>query len=85
MLLVSLLFGCSLRPPTFDCGKVICDADQVCLHWDIPDTAPPDAGHGCVDAPAACEGVPTCDCADDVCLSECDDAGDGVSCWGEEP
>jgi hypothetical protein len=85
-LILLLLLACdAVRPATFDCGKLICAADQICLHWDLDSGEPPDAGHGCVDAPAECNGVPTCDCAADVCLSECDLADGGVSCHGDEP
>lgn len=77
--------GSDLRPESFACGKVICQADEICLHWEIPDTAPVDSNHGCVEAPAACDDVPTCACAGDVCLEDCADDGDGVSCFGDAP
>jgi hypothetical protein len=73
-----------LRTTTFSCGKVICNADEICLHWDIADEAPPDAGHGCVAAPAACDGLPTCACSGEVCREECTE-DEGVSCNGDEP
>lgn len=80
-----ILLACTtVRPATFDCGKLICDADQICLHWALDSGDPPDAGHGCVTAPAECGAVPTCDCAGDVCLEDCTE-GEGVSCFGEEP
>lgn len=86
MLLTTLLLAClATRPPTFDCGKLICNSDEICLHWEISDSAPPDAGHGCITAPAGCNGVPACDCAADVCTSDCELSDGGVSCSGDEP
>ncbi|MDP2314112.1 MAG: hypothetical protein Q8P41_14515 [Pseudomonadota bacterium] len=88
MLLALLALACSGGPrlPTFDCGKVICDASQICLHWTPADSAaPPDAGHGCVEAPEECGAIPTCECAGDVCTSDCDLDGGGVTCTGDEP
>jgi len=85
ILLLALAAGCGeTRPAQFDCGKVICEADEICLHWDILDSAPPDAGHGCVEAPAGCDGLPTCDCASEVCAEDCA-VEEGLSCHGDSP
>jgi hypothetical protein len=83
-----LLVACSgIRTPTFYCGKDICSSDRICLHWDPADSGMvfPDSTYGCVTAPAACNGVPTCECAGDMCESDCNLDNGGLSCFGPEP
>ena len=78
-LLLSLA-GCSGKDePVTECAKVLCASDEYCLavYGGVPDTGVMDDLPLCTEAPADCDGHPSCDCLPD-CTSCTED--DGVYC-----
>lgn len=73
-------------PAPFECGEdKLCTGQQYCEVF-TPGAAPDTGGvvltYTCVDAPAACGGVPSCAClaTEYACADTCNDTGPGVVC-----
>jgi hypothetical protein len=65
-------------PDPLWCGKVMCEAGDYCLH-DGTDIASPTDEPDCAEAPAACDGEPSCDCL--ASCAECtEEPGKMVHC-----
>jgi hypothetical protein len=73
---------CPPIPGTFVCGSTWCDVDvEYCVLFfnDAPDRGYPNDSYFCDPTPAACMGVPSCEClADEDCGDDCSEIPGGI-------